>query len=80
MSAKEMFEELGYECKIAKFKGDIINIEYIGDDEYSSNIRFNLENKSFNVWYGENEYSGGITMEIYKAINKQVEELGWEDK
>ena len=77
MSAKEMFEELGYEYRTIKYKGDLVNIEFIADGEYSSNIRFNLENKSFNVWYGENEYSGGITIEIYKAINKQVEELGW---
>lgn len=77
MKAKEMFEELGYEYNIVKYRNQIVRIEYILDYEYSSNVSFNLENKSFNVWFGEDKSSGGITIDMLNAINKQIEELGW---
>ena len=77
MKAREMFKELGYEYNTVKFKNEITRIEYIRDYEYSSNISFHLGNKSFNVWFGEDKQSGGITVDMLNAINKQIEELGW---
>lgn len=79
MKAKKMFEELKYEYNIVKYRNQIVRIEYIQDYEYSSNITFNLESKSFNVWFGEDKQSGGITVDMLNAINKQIEELGWNE-
>ena len=74
MTAKEMFEELGYiditnEYSYDKdYKAVYVNIEYI------PNVHIIFEE------YGttrviDNEIE--ITMPLLKAINKQVEELGW---
>ena len=71
MSAKEMFEELGFECSKNKF-----SIRYYkefrdyDDDSYTLDIDFRLiEEKLFSDF--------GIDIRLLKAINKQVDELGW---
>ena len=76
MSAKEMFEELGYEEENDK--------NYIEYTKYMKNIKqyayiyFDLEEK---VILPTMEYSSSYALEIdmnlLKAINKQIEELGW---
>jgi len=77
-TAKEMFEELGYGCSFVRLHQEVIRINYIIDYDYSSNVSFNIENKAFNVWFGKDNLSGGITVDMLKAINKQIEELGWD--
>ena len=79
MSSKEMFEELGYEyyeddgfnCYV-KEKGKLIEPDYISFDR--------LERKFFVS--RNSKYDNGTTINIplLKAINKQVEELGWLDE
>lgn len=75
MSVKEMFEELGY-------------IDFNEDEAYliySKSFRLRLKeikfNKLFKTIYckgGTGEWETGV-LDFYelKAINKQIEELGW---
>lgn len=70
-SAKEMFEELDFQCNSNEF-----NIRYYqefrdyDDESYTLDIDFRLiEKKIFSDF--------SIDMPLLKAINKQVEELGW---
>ena len=70
MTAKEMFEKLGYEHIISNKFPNEIKYKYL--DDY---ITFDFEDKT--IWRGEDYDSAGITMEELKAINKQIEELGW---
>ena len=65
MSAKEMFEELEYEYEWNE--ANQICVFNIDSNEW---LWFYLERKTF-------EYGEEISMELLKAINKQVEELGW---
>lgn len=96
MSAKEMFEELGYKL-ILQDKNDI---RYLLKDSYTDEIDIEEEkqiifcindgigiypNKSIiieclekhhlsNGWY---KVELTMTTQLLKAINKQIEELGW---
>ena len=71
MSAKEMFEELGYfqrdkDCFIEYVK------VYNRNDSFAD-VQFIYENKIVSMCIVE-DYQ-----KVLKAINKQIEELGWED-
>lgn len=83
-SAKEMFEELGFVktdgyIGIMYIKDTIENFEIIGGVEKRVFVLFadNTVNvkKSLFLGAGTDE---DIDMKLLKAINKQVEELGWE--
>lgn len=86
MSAKEMFEELGYEL-ISGDNKELIN--YRIDLDYNNFIEvvFNNEYKTFRYGATRNTYFDGYlrkensfiptNMKLLQAINKQVEELGW---
>ena len=67
MTAKEMFEKLGY-----RYMRLLSNKEHIWyrHTKRKSEIVFNLIGKSIS-----NDYA--IKLEELQAINKQVEELGW---
>ncbi len=76
-SAREMFEELGYELK----NNDKNEWYYQRGTEFynTSIISFDEEDKTIHV------HDGGcgnvpIYVEELKAINKQVEELGWNNE
>ena len=79
-SARGMFEELGYEL----FEDDNENLSY----RYESGrvvvyIMFNKTRKDFsNLAYLDGSIAGSTSMKMgtLKAINKQVEELGWLDE
>lgn len=79
MSAKEMFEKLGYienndreTCLRYTKKGFVGQI---------IEIRFYLDNGKAFIKEGEDDdIAYLITMPELQAINKQVEELGWNDK
>ena len=73
MTAKEMFESLGYNYEKTAFE-IFYFIDYweTSDDMFYIGIHFNLDDKNF--WSEVN-----IDVDELKAINKQVEELGWED-
>ena len=82
MSAKEMFEEYNLKQKICRFQGKIISISYISEKYYKPQVSFNLKQKTYRVFYkdcssGYNENASVIDMILHKAINKQIEELGW---
>lgn len=87
MTAKEMFEKLGYKCLGGS---DYIAIKYYKQEKqgknystYDIDITFYCTSKSVSVVanrYGKNRYELAIMdidMKLLQAINKQVEELGW---
>lgn len=77
MSAKEMFEELGYKYKECKYQGEIESISYITEYKYDTKVRFELRDKTY-ITYCEEDSAGYVDTDLYKAINKQIEELRWE--
>lgn len=66
MTAKEIFEKLGY---IEKEKY-LTFVEYVNEDG-DRHIWFNKNNETIEV--PEDEFD----VSLLKAINKQIEELGW---
>lgn len=76
-SAKDMFEELGFE----QTENDDIFIEYQRDDgDQHAEITFSLQDKNFRAIYGRYEFGMTnyyVTSDELKAINQQVKELGW---
>lgn len=75
MTAREMFEELGYEYK--EYEGQISYTKWekdCVDEYYPSSIDFDLKDKSIS------KVMCYIDFEEIKAINKQIEELGWLDE
>lgn len=78
MSAKEMFEKLGYEyyeddgfdC-YKKRKKRIIEPDYISFNR--------LEREIFLLRNSKNGNGTTINMTLLKAINKQIEELRWNE-
>ena len=72
MSAKEMFEKLGY---YPSYNYNNPKTEFAFYKANSQKmIIFNLKNKDIEV------YDGNITIEELQAINQQVKELGWLDE
>ena len=78
MEAKQLFEELGYEQEVgykyidyAKFHKEVNQYGY---------VLFDLEKKTVlpTMEYGST-YAVEIDVNLLKAINKQVEELGWNE-
>lgn len=87
MSAKEMFEELGYKF-ISYGDDEIINYQKeIYQNTIYEDIIFNLKNKDYLLLRFENivrlgimkkEYNCVIVdMKLNKAIQQQIKELGW---
>lgn len=78
MTAKEMFEELGYTCE--KSNGEVISYRYYTENKisYIHDIDFLLDVEK----YCTIEHLGEvyISVELHKAITKQMEELGWLDE
>ena len=81
-SAKEMFEELGYK-QLYKNKHYMFYVkDLIDTPEYekdSIHLEFNFISETINKTYGDDNSVSDITLEELQAINKQVEELGWND-
>ena len=75
MSAKEMFEKLGYKKTIdTKTTKDTL-ILY---DKWIDRVEFNVESKYFsNTVYNMQEKDKNYLDKLNNAINKQIEELGW---
>lgn len=77
MNAREMFEELGYSLKVDN--KDLI--EYSKEDCGHIAFDFDIETKRF---YSRYSFSSSIqstphsiTLDEFKAVQKQMEELGW---
>lgn len=74
MTARELFKELGYDL----VSQDSTIIRY---QKNYDRIEFYLSERTlgaYDDWYYEKPYNE-ITPKELKAINKQVEELGWLD-
>lgn len=78
MSAKEMFEKLGYEYIENYFENELDEIYYQREGKYAPKIQFNLNHKCIRV-YREVNKSSYFDVKLLQAINKQIEELGWND-
>lgn len=79
MTAKEMFEKLGYKYieHVEKLYGDI---QYNKQFEFAEiTIYFNNKNKEVEFSSDVVDIVINIDLEELKAINKQIEELGWND-
>lgn len=76
MSAKGMFEKLGY--KQIENNANYISYKYeFSDGSYIySTIRFYLPQQEIEFYYND-DILNSIEVEELQAINKQVEELGW---
>lgn len=87
MTAKEMFEEMGYIVT----RNDDLFICYVhktkGDKNYYYTIEFNLKAKQIKIYRYRSELLRqlfskedmiGLYLDDLQAINKQIEELGWE--
>lgn len=74
MSAREMFEELGYKKE-----------EYVNQLIWKNNrqfIDFNKTSENLNIYMNGIRNWQGFQVNDFKllrAINKQIEELGWND-
>lgn len=85
MTAKEMFEELGYEYKfINNTKEQCEDVIVYSHKNQPVIIQFNLWSKIVvyqikNTMKDYDKIAIFMTKELIKAINKQVEELGWND-
>lgn len=80
MSAKEMFKKWGYKQIKSLYHGKLDEISYEAD-KYATCIRFRLFNKSYQTYYKDeegNENVANVDMQLNKAIQQQIKELGWE--
>lgn len=77
MSAKEMFEELGYEKPFFEKDHTIHYTKLLYHDESGFFAKFNTV--IFIKRDRKVELSGKFKLEELKAINKQIEELHWEE-
>lgn len=73
MGAKEMFKKLGLEYYAMSYKNDqILDITYSNNDGTWLTISKN------GIEYIENHNRKNLPLLTLKAINKQIEELGWD--
>lgn len=79
MKAKEMFEKIGFQFEEQTDTYIVYGNRGNTEDCF---VGFELNGKYFQCFYN-NKYDNGsslpleTTMELLQAINKQVEELGW---
>ena len=73
-TADELFEELGYEKKNL----DIIRSRFWEEWENQDLAKTLSFNNHYETFYITDEDVCGITMKELQAINKKVEEFGWE--
>lgn len=75
MTAKEMFEKLGYKY----YEDDIYFLKYYKTYKLSHDkeIKFHKADKTFTVKDDNGINYRWINLKELQAINKQIEELGW---
>lgn len=71
-SADEMFSELGYKVKYQIYNDDVIIIGYTKENNIAEESPIMFLKKAKRVLA-----NNWIDMQELKAINKKVEELGW---
>lgn len=82
MTAKEMFEKLGYACDESCDGILYSKWVYENDTDYEIQINFEKNPICFRKTRTKEVFNPSrpddITLQELQAINKQVEELGWE--
>ena len=74
MIAKEMFEELGFEYRKELYEKDkLIEIQF--NNNNGTWVTISKEK----IEYVENHNKSQLPLNMLKAINKQIEELGWNE-
>lgn len=75
MSAKEMFKELGW-----KLQEQVLphTITYIDEKDTYHLVDFYLDDKYWESFNNCDEFMEQTDEKVLKAIQKQIEELGWE--
>lgn len=76
MEAKEMFKEYGLEYNSNTCDGELVQIIYKNNEEYSPKVEFNIANKSYKVYFKEGQASN-VDIYLHKCIAKQIEEFKW---
>lgn len=76
MLAKEMFEELGYKLDQSEedsrlYCRDILDENTFG---YKDSEMIYFDDEYFGIYFTNKEY---VNIKELRAINKQIEELGW---
>lgn len=80
MSAKEMFEKLGYEHYEDE---NFVDYQEVNDKSVRYHISFCKFEKCIELMPkidGKTHYFTRLDRKLLQAINKQIEELGWEVK
>lgn len=83
MTAKEMFEELGYEITFENKYTLTYTKKFFVSDEHQIEFYKNIKCFASKCWSDspfEDAKPFELNMEELKAINKQIEELGWEEE
>ena len=84
MSAKEMFEKLGYECERDDNNWLIYNKKAVVDYKITFVKRGDYNNQECveikPTINGQPHYFVRLDIDLLQAINKQVEELGWNNE
>lgn len=75
-SAKEMFQELGFDLSIKN--DETIKYDMIDFNNIYATITFDLKNKTFDAMYLDEPME--ISLSLLKAVNQQWLELGWLDE
>ena len=81
-SAIEMFSELGYAFINHEEDGYLYYVitcyDSPNDEYYIQDIIFNLKERTVEAFTNDEDYEPEINEHERKAINKQIDELGWE--
>lgn len=78
MTAREMFEDIGFICGY-RFK-DIVSYRLFCAHELMVEITFLIPEERYFITQNKNYFDNShmfFEPEIHKAIHKQLEELGW---
>lgn len=75
MTAKELFEELGYEYYDYRFTDEYYQRTSLEEDKWKSSIEFLKPDKM--IWLSEDYNFIEIDLKTLSAIYQRVKELGW---
>ena len=86
MTAKEMFEKLGFIYSECYYHHKLDSILYKRTEKRANQVEFMLDRKLYKVFFEISNVGtyellpSAVDMELHKAINKQIEELGWDNE
>lgn len=77
MTAKEMFNEIGFEFEITEYDEFKPDYNYINKND--DVVYFDLEDKKLIFMPTNKQFIIRNPLKFIQAINKQIKELGWDD-